>query len=250
PGAREASPRLLRHRPPGHLHGRWRRGPPRALAASAARGAAPRYGPRAAVREPRRDASDRPEARALQPLWPQPGRCGRPRPISLDRGRMARRGTRRRAGTGRGGFHHRAPSDVRRHPGRGLGHARSGVDHLELRGHRPGVPSLLSDTRSPRTGSCVTELDRAARRSAAGTLVLLRVVYAFNWYNVGAVLPLIGTGLSANTGQLGIVLGAFLVGAGVFQVPAGLIAMRWGYRTTSIFALALMGSFSLASAFS
>jgi len=96
----------------------------------------------------------------------------------------------------------------------------------------------------------VTELDRAARRSAAGTLVLLRVVYAFNWYNVGAVLPLIGTGLSANTGQLGIVLGAFLVGAGVFQVPAGLIAMRWGYRTTSIFALALMGSFSLASAFS
>ena len=96
----------------------------------------------------------------------------------------------------------------------------------------------------------MTELDRSARRSAAGTLVLLRVVYAFNWYNVGAVLPLIGTGLNANTGQLGIVLGAFLVGAGVFQVPAGVIAMRWGYRTTSIFALLLMGLFSLASAFS
>ncbi len=96
----------------------------------------------------------------------------------------------------------------------------------------------------------MTELDRSARRSAAGTLVLLRVVYAFNWYNVGAVLPLLGTGLSANTSQLGIVLGAFLVGAGVFQVPAGIIAMRWGYRTTSIFALVIMGSFSLTSAFS
>ncbi|MGD0588472.1 MAG: MFS transporter [Thermoplasmata archaeon] len=96
----------------------------------------------------------------------------------------------------------------------------------------------------------MNEFDRSARRSAAATLVLLRVVYAFNWYNVGAVLPLIGTGLSANTGQLGIVLGAFLVGAGVFQVPAGLIAMRWGYRTTSIFALLFMGMFSLASAFS
>jgi MFS transporter, ACDE family, multidrug resistance protein len=96
----------------------------------------------------------------------------------------------------------------------------------------------------------VTDFDRSARRSAAGTLVLLRVVYAFNWYNVGAVLPLIGTGLGANTGELGIVLGAFLVGAGVFQVPAGLIAMRWGYRSTSIFALILMGAFSLASAFS
>jgi MFS transporter, ACDE family, multidrug resistance protein len=94
----------------------------------------------------------------------------------------------------------------------------------------------------------LTELDPSARRAAAGTLVLARTVYAFNWYNVGAVLPNIGRGLGANTGQLGIVLGAFLVGAGVFQVPAGILAMRWGYRTTSIFALGLMGVFCLASA--
>jgi MFS transporter, ACDE family, multidrug resistance protein len=96
----------------------------------------------------------------------------------------------------------------------------------------------------------VTDLDRSARRAAAGTLVLARIVYAFNWYNVGAVLPNIGRGLDATTGQLGIVLGAFLVGAGLFQVPAGVLAMRWGYRTTSIFALGLMGVFCLASAVS
>jgi predicted MFS family arabinose efflux permease len=81
-------------------------------------------------------------------------------------------------------------------------------------------------------------------------LIIGRIVYAFNWYNVGAVLPLLEKGLNANTGQLGVVLGAFLIGAGIFQVPAGVIALRWGYRTTSIFALVLMGSFSLASAFS
>lgn len=96
----------------------------------------------------------------------------------------------------------------------------------------------------------MTEIDASARRAAAGTLVLARIVYAFNWYNVGAVLPSIGHGLGASTGQLGVVLGAFLVGAGVFQVPAGILAMRWGYRTTSIFALGLMGVFSLASAVS
>jgi MFS family permease len=96
----------------------------------------------------------------------------------------------------------------------------------------------------------LTELDPSTRRAAASTLVLARMVYAFNWYNVGAVLPLLGRGLNADTGQLGIVLGAFLVGAGIFQVPAGLIAMRWGYRNTSLFALVLMGAFSLASAFS
>lgn len=94
----------------------------------------------------------------------------------------------------------------------------------------------------------MTELDPSHRRAAATMLVLARIVYAINWYNVGAVLPLLGKGLDASTGQLGIVLGMFLVGAGLFQVPAGLWAIRHGYRSTSIFALALMGTFCLASA--
>lgn len=94
----------------------------------------------------------------------------------------------------------------------------------------------------------MTELDPSDRRLAAVMLVIARIAYAFNWYNVGAVLPLLSKGLNANTSELGIVLGAFLVGAGIFQVPAGLLAIRWGYRTTSIFALVLMGAFCLASA--
>jgi MFS family permease len=94
------------------------------------------------------------------------------------------------------------------------------------------------------------ELDRGMRRKAATTLMLGRVVYAFNWYNVGAVLPLLGSGLGISTIQLGVVVASFLVGAGVFQVPAGLAALRWGNRTVSIFALVLMGAFSTASAFS
>lgn len=59
-----------------------------------------------------------------------------------------------------------------------------------------------------------------------------------------------GRHLPATTFELGLVLGAFLLGAGVFQVPAGLAALRWGNRAVSIFALFLMGAFSLASAFS
>jgi MFS family permease len=81
-------------------------------------------------------------------------------------------------------------------------------------------------------------------------LLLARIVYAFNWYNIGAVLPILGRQLPATTFELGLVLGAFLLGAGVFQIPAGLAALRWGNRTVSIFALFLMGAFSLASAFS
>jgi MFS family permease len=75
-------------------------------------------------------------------------------------------------------------------------------------------------------------------------------VYAFNWYNVGAVLPLIGSGLGIGTAELGIVLGSFLLGAAVFQIPAGLASLRWGSRRVSLYALVAMGAFALASGFS
>lgn len=76
------------------------------------------------------------------------------------------------------------------------------------------------------------------------------MVYAFNWYNVGAVLPLIGISLAANAAQLAIVLGAFLVGVGIFQVPAGLLDLRWGSRRTALSGLFVMGVAGVASAFS
>jgi MFS family permease len=87
-----------------------------------------------------------------------------------------------------------------------------------------------------------------ARGAALGTLFLARIVYAFNWYNIGGVLALVRASFGVGPAQLGVVLGSFLLGAGVFQVPAGLAAMRWGNRAVSIFALAVMGAFSLASA--
>jgi MFS family permease len=60
----------------------------------------------------------------------------------------------------------------------------------------------------------------------------------------------VGSALGATTPQLGIVLGSFLAGAAVFQLPAGFAALRWGNRAVSIAALAIMGVFCLASAFS
>ncbi|MFZ3355608.1 MAG: MFS transporter [Thermoplasmata archaeon] len=95
----------------------------------------------------------------------------------------------------------------------------------------------------------MTDLSPRARREAAGTLLVSRMVYAFNWYNVGAVFSLLEIGLHAGTEQIGIVLGAFLIGVGLFQVPAGLAAIRYGARRVSIFALLMMGIAGVASAF-
>ncbi len=96
----------------------------------------------------------------------------------------------------------------------------------------------------------MTEIDPRGRRRAALTLFLARSVYAFNWYNIGAVLPLIGAGLRVSTVELGLVLGSFLLGAAIFQIPAGLASYRWGSRRVCLGALALMGIFATASAFS
>ncbi len=90
----------------------------------------------------------------------------------------------------------------------------------------------------------------SGRLPAVGILFLARTVYAFNWYNIGALATLLEPAFGIGTAEFGIVLGMFLLGAGIFQVPAGFAAMRWGNRTTSLVALVVMGGFTLASAFS
>jgi MFS transporter, ACDE family, multidrug resistance protein len=94
----------------------------------------------------------------------------------------------------------------------------------------------------------VSDLDPRTRVVAAWTLLLARAVYAYNWYDIGGVLPLVGDHFAIGTVDRGIVLVSFLVGAAVFQLPAGYAAMRWGSRATSVAALGVMGAFALASA--
>ncbi|MCI4362411.1 MAG: MFS transporter, partial [Thermoplasmata archaeon] len=95
----------------------------------------------------------------------------------------------------------------------------------------------------------MAELTPGRRAVPSGALFVVRIVYAFNWYNIGAVLPLVATGLHASPTQLAIVLGAFLVGVGIFQVPAGLASVRWGARRVSLAGVALFSLASIATAF-
>lgn len=95
----------------------------------------------------------------------------------------------------------------------------------------------------------MAELPPGRRGAPSGALFIVRIVYAFNWYNIGAVLPLIATDLSASPAQLAIVLGAFLLGVGIFQVPAGLAAVRWGSRRVSLAGVAVFGIASVATSF-
>jgi predicted MFS family arabinose efflux permease len=88
---------------------------------------------------------------------------------------------------------------------------------------------------------------REANRATA-LLVALRVGYAYNWFAIGPALPAIGLAFGVGPADWGILVAAFLVGAGLFQVPAGLVARRFGARIVSLVGVALLAGGALASA--
>ena len=63
------------------------------------------------------------------------------------------------------------------------------------------------------------ELPRGAVLRATGILIALRVGYAYNWFDVGPGLPAIGNEFGVGPADWGLLIAAFLVGAGLLQVP-------------------------------
>jgi MFS family permease len=90
---------------------------------------------------------------------------------------------------------------------------------------------------------------RAVTRSTV-VLIALRVGYAYNWFSVGPALPEIGSTFHVGPEDWGILVAAFLVGAGLFQVPAGLLARRYGARAVSLWGVGLLAAGGIASAVS
>ncbi len=99
-------------------------------------------------------------------------------------------------------------------------------------------------------GSEVGGLSRSAVLRATIVLIALRVVYAYNWFDVGPALTPIGAAFSVGPAAFGLLTGLFLVGAGLFQVPAGLLARRFGTRTISIAGAGLLALGGIASGLS
>jgi MFS transporter, ACDE family, multidrug resistance protein len=65
-----------------------------------------------------------------------------------------------------------------------------------------------------------------------GSVLTSRVIYTINWFNIA---PLLGaTGLIAiDLPSQGLLTSSFLLGAGIFQIPAGIVSARWGPKNTS-----------------
>jgi predicted MFS family arabinose efflux permease len=94
-----------------------------------------------------------------------------------------------------------------------------------------------------------TELDPRSVTRATWILIALRVGYAYNWFDTGPALPAIGTTFGVGPAELGLLVAAFLVGAGLLQVPAGILARRYGARSVSLAGVVLLAVAGAASAF-
>ncbi len=60
-----------------------------------------------------------------------------------------------------------------------------------------------------------------------------RIVYTVNWFNISPALPFIASELGIDQPSIGVLTSSFLLGAGIFQIPAGVLSARWGPRNTS-----------------
>jgi len=95
------------------------------------------------------------------------------------------------------------------------------------------------------SGGGVPLAPRAAARATAA-LIALRIGYAYNWLDIGPALRPIGTTYGVGPADWGILVAAFLLGAGLLQVPAGLLSRRYGARSVSIAGVAILAVGSAA----
>ena len=82
------------------------------------------------------------------------------------------------------------------------------------------------------------------------SVISSRTVYSLNWYNFAPALPLIGTDLGIDTFGLAVITSSFLLGAGLFQVPAGFIAAHWGNKNTSQLGMLILSISAIAEGLS
>ncbi len=55
------------------------------------------------------------------------------------------------------------------------------------------------------------------------SLVSSRAIYALNWYNISPLYIFIESSLAIPLSKLGEIPTSFLIGAGIFQIPSGLL---------------------------
>lgn len=79
------------------------------------------------------------------------------------------------------------------------------------------------------------------------SLIFARVLYAVNWFNISSIFYLIVIDFKQDISMLGLITASFLVGIGLFQVVAGILAAKYSPMKIAICGILIA---SVASLFS
>ncbi len=93
-------------------------------------------------------------------------------------------------------------------------------------------------------------MSSTGNRTGIGAILTARLFYSVNWYNVSPALVPIGHAYGISLAETSLSLSLFLVGAGIFQVPAGIVASRIGARKTALMGLYLMSAAAILTSIS
>jgi len=84
---------------------------------------------------------------------------------------------------------------------------------------------------------------------AVCSIIFSRTVYAVNWYNVAAIFVFIAGDFGQNVSGLGLVTASMYIGLGIFQIPGGIIAAKYGPRKVAFYGMLISSAASLFTAF-
>ena len=80
---------------------------------------------------------------------------------------------------------------------------------------------------------------------ASFSLIIARIVYGINWFNISAIFPLIALEFNKDVSLLGSMSAAFFMGVGLFQIPAGIFAAKYNPRISAIVGITISSTAAL-----
>jgi MFS family permease len=93
-------------------------------------------------------------------------------------------------------------------------------------------------------------LNSIVPKKAVLSLMLARIFYTVNWFNVPAIFIFIAVDFDEDISVLGLITASFFIGVGLFQVLAGILAAKYSPRKIAILGIAIASSAVFFSAFS
>ncbi|HEY9388122.1 MAG TPA: MFS transporter [Nitrososphaeraceae archaeon] len=82
------------------------------------------------------------------------------------------------------------------------------------------------------------------------SLLLARVFYSANWFNIASSFYFIALYFKEDISMLGLITASFFVGVGLFQVPAGILAAKYGPKKIAISGILIASSAAILTGLS